>query len=540
MKYFIKPTVMEGPWPVGNVEPLKGWRTRFKQSVDATENLSVKGNLVRVEGVPRPSFPSPVEDNDYQSVTSNLSRATDEEVQTAIGCGQLPVMHKARQKGQEPDTSKGLGKQEIKRDIVNLEKFVRDELLFAIVEGTLCLYSAPCWKRLDERIAKMIVRSCLEEHNLADYLTERECAEIYRLLLIDKHIERKHPFRSHDGLLNLADGTLDVISDCFLPHDPEDGFFDFIDLGLAEVKDPPNQGENFERFMALANQWHPAVGIQILELIAFAIMGYSVKHFYALLGPTGTGKSQLGRFLRELVGKENVMNVQDIGDFGGRFTCGSLADKKLAMCLDLQDAPLPREAIGVIKQMVGDDAVKGERKYHDPFTFDNKPLLLFAGNYAIRIPNISRETALVDRMVIIPMMYRANADEEVFKLYEIFLQERGHIISRALDAFRSFAESGKCVTRVPVPPDFDMEEGSAGARAVQVFVETRCEYAENAEISTKALAEAYNNYGDGTYLTEIEFARQLNSALQTSLPDVVPVKRANGSDRRGYRGLRLL
>src|SRR5699024_9520922 len=113
--------------------------------------------------------------------------------------------------------------------------------------------------------------------------------------------------------------------------------------------------------------------------------GYEAKVFYVLLGESGTGKTQFGRFLEELLGRKNVESLSGVHDFTNRFTTSALEGKLLATCLDLPDEPLPFIAVGIIKQFVGDDPIKVEAKYKNSHTIYHKPLLLFAGNHPIRI-----------------------------------------------------------------------------------------------------------------------------------------------------------
>lgn len=85
--------------------------------------------------------------------------------------------------------------------------------------------------------------------------------------------------------------------------------------------------------------------------------------------------------------------------------------------MDLPDSPLPSVAVGVIKQVVGDDPIKIEAKYKDSRTIYRKPLLLFAGNHPIRISGITREDAFLNRMVVIPFLHPVPTEDMQPKLY---------------------------------------------------------------------------------------------------------------------------
>jgi len=136
------------------------------------------------------------------------------------------------------------------------------------------------------------------------------------------------------------------------------------------------RGSYFEMFVDQISAGNPDVRRQLLEMLAIAMTGTQLKYFYVMLGPSNSGKSQWGRFVQELLGRENVESVQSIADLGGRLTTGSLCGKLLASCLDLPNGTLPQNAIGVLKTFCGDDSVKGEVKYKQSFTYYRKPLLM--------------------------------------------------------------------------------------------------------------------------------------------------------------------
>lgn len=88
-------------------------------------------------------------------------------------------------------------------------------------------------------------------------------------------------------------------------------------------------------------------------------------------GESGTGKSQLSNFLRNLLENDACFALNDISQLGERWTTGSLLGKLLCICGDVPNAPLTSKAIGTIKQLTGDDLIRGEFKYQNAFTFEN-------------------------------------------------------------------------------------------------------------------------------------------------------------------------
>jgi len=434
-----------------------------------------------------------------------------------------------------PDISQGLGKRKGKRDLVILERFVADNLPLMVYHGKLHIYDPPRWRMLDSQQAMAKIRAVLEPN---DCLTERDYKEILDSLLVNPRLQVEEELHPPENKLNLLDGTYDLTSQQFLPHDPQDHFFTYIN---ARFRDADHcSGNTFESFIENISNGDPNIRTQLLELVALTILGKQVKHFFVLLGPSNTGKTQFGRFLEELIGRENVECIRDVKDFSGRWTTGSLEGKMLATCLDLPDGPMPLSAVGIIKQFVGDDPIKGERKYKDSFTFYRKPLLLFAGNYPIRIPQIDREQALLNRMVIIPFQNPVAGCDMKQELYKDLLDEAPYIIIQALNAYRALEDRNFQVTRAAIPEELAPQDSRASYHSVSQFLAHFCVAQPGAEVATSDLYNAYKSYNDSCFdeLSYTDFARQLGEQL-SRWPGVKPVKRVSGQERRGYQGIQL-
>lgn len=196
----------------------------------------------------------------------------------------------------------------------------------------------------------------------------------------------------------------------------------------------------------------------------------------------------------------------------------------------------------MIKQMVGDDPVKGERKYKDPITFYKKPLLLFAGNYAIQIPKVSREQALLNRMVIIPFSNPKEEHEMHRFLYKELLKEAPYIVGEAIKAFQQLMNRNFQITHSRIPEEYQTVEAREMFNAVSAFFFDCCVVAQEEEISTDSLFAAYRQYAANRGLeqtNQINFSRLFAELLRQEGVGVETVKRASGSGQRGYRGIAL-
>ena len=444
-----------------------------------------------------------------------------------------------------PDISAGLGKREESKDIAALEKYIASAETWLNDHDTLCLYSAPYWRKLEsEASAVRAIRTILSPHaDISDSLTVYDYTKIYRGLKSNPKVPVLGDWAPNPHMINCRDGTLNLLTGEVHPPCPEDYFFYAFDLSCSQVLNPPMCGDYFETFVHQISGGNPDVRRQLLEMLAIAMTGIQLKYFYVMLGPSNSGKSQWGRFVQELLGHENVQSVQSVADFGSRFTTADLYKKLLASCLDLPNSVLPEGAIGVLKTFCGCDSVKGEPKNKKSFTYYQKPLVMLAGNHPMKVPHTESNDALLNRMIVVPFSApELDESERVLNLYQCFLDEAPYIVHEALQAFQDLANRNWSPTRVPVPEAYATQEGNQTLLAVKSFAKDCVSYAANAQVSTEELYDAYREYAFDEGFPELNktsFGRTLSSVLNQAVPEVAPVKRVRGSESRGYANIAL-
>lgn len=459
----------------------------------------------------------------------------DEAVDHELACW----LQKRRQEIQKlPDISLGLGKKQENLDLVELESYVLREYRLMVYQEELCEYQEPCWRKLDARRCTIRLRQLFQRHHLDNCLTMKEYSEIHRLLLANPSIQHEGELTLPNHSINLFDGRLDIKDMCLRPSDPADGYFTYLPLTSDEIFSA-TEGPIFERFMQDVSAGDPDVRRQVLEMIGLALTGYEAKVFFAILGPSNSGKTQIIRFLTELLGHENVASIAGIHELGSKFAMSALDGKRVALCADLPDDVLPAAAVGALKQAVSSDSLKIEAKYKNPKTVYQRPLYVFAGNHPIRVPNMAKEQALLNRLIVIPFSYAPPPEKQTQQLYKLLLRESAYIVGQSILAYRDLIQRNFVVTRSLVPPEYAPEEGKAQILDVDAFISSFCVLDENSEISTAQLYQAYQNtVSHCNILSSIEFARTLSDVL-SRYSSVTALKRVHGQDIRGYKGIRL-
>ncbi|MBM6926890.1 DNA primase family protein [Pseudoflavonifractor phocaeensis] len=442
---------------------------------------------------------------------------------------------------QKPDISVGIGKRQVSRDLVHLEEFLPQKLILMYYQDCLCQFDRVCWKKLSAHQAAVLFKATLQEADLADCLTNSDYRKLIKMVSESPEIQQEEELEPPPYTINFLDGTLDLGTGVLYRHNPDDGFFRVVRFSYQQIRNSQEQGIAFESFIRQVSNGNPEIRQQILELIALILSETNLKRFYVLLGPSNTGKSQIGKFLEKLVGEENVVAVRGMHDFSNQWTTGSMQGKRLASCLDLPDKPLPKDAAGIIKQMVGDDTVKIEEKYKSPGLMRKKPILFFAGNYPLH--GNALDEALLNRMVIIPFTNPCPVEKMKQELFQDFFAEAPYIIEQAICAFQALMDRNFQVTCVQVPEEYSPQIGSDKILLLGEFVDHCCELQSECETETGDLFCAFCHFlflKGHPPMSEIDFSRQFNDWIRREHLSVRPVKRVNGCGSRGYQGIRVL
>lgn len=186
----------------------------------------------------------------------------------------------------------------------------------------------------------------------------------------------------HHGLLNVANGMLDVMKGTVKPHDPG-----YLSLTQLPIQWQPNAASPaLDRFLS---QILPRDTIDTFwEYVgsAFETWHYYPKAFVALVGPPSSGKSKVLEWLVHFYGgRANVaaISLQTLADH--KFASSELFGKMANIFSDLSEGEA--QNTGQIKGLTGDDYVSGEKKFKGFYMFKNTARLFFSANHYPRVRN---------------------------------------------------------------------------------------------------------------------------------------------------------
>lgn len=189
--------------------------------------------------------------------------------------------------------------------------------------------------------------------------------------------------------VNVANGMLDPLTEELVPHDPS-----FLSVMQFPVEwDPQAQAPAYEAWMDA----HLGAQRDLVEEALSQMLDPGRYPTKALLlyGPTRTGKSTLLRLAPAIAGASNTASVslQQLSD--DRFAAADLHGKALNVVADLSSAAVRDPA--TLKQVLGGDLIRGERKYGQPFTFMNRAVMAFSAN---AIPAMAENSGAVAARIV--------------------------------------------------------------------------------------------------------------------------------------------
>lgn len=218
---------------------------------------------------------------------------------------------------------------------------------------------------------------------------------------------RAEPQICNDGLVPSPDevvfshGILNLQTEEFGP--PYQGFFATSYLKASYWRGIKMQCPVFDKFISDISHGNVFLTQRIWETMGYCLtQDQRGKCFILLQGPSDSGKSILGNFLRGCYSKEMVSSL-DVKAFAEEFSLADLIGKGLCIDLDLPAGSINAKAISVLKKITGGDLLSTNIKYLDRVSFMNTAKIVFASNHAVI--STTKDDAFLKRLVVVPFLY---------------------------------------------------------------------------------------------------------------------------------------
>ncbi len=188
-----------------------------------------------------------------------------------------------------------------------------------------------------------------------------------------------------NGLLHFDHGTFTLG-----PHDPDIRLTNRLPVAYNPDASCPN-------FLAALTEMLPSEQTRqlISEEWGYALIpGNPYKRAFFWIGAKNTGKSALLEILKGVVGISNISAVS-LHEFSEqRFAKADLYGKLLNIHADL--SPRSLKDVGVFKQLLGRDIIRGEKKFLPAFEFVNNTKMYFSAN---EMPPVPDDEAFFERFI---------------------------------------------------------------------------------------------------------------------------------------------
>lgn len=258
--------------------------------------------------------------------------------------------------------------------------------------------------------AEIILEAELRQGSLGDellkkYYIQEILADVKALAYSQEEMKEPEPhlIPFNNIIYNLkTDERLDYSSDHFFTSkiatnfNPESAC-PFIDKIFEQIVDDPTH---------------------LYELGAYCLYrAYPYQKWFFLYGSGGNGKSVFTTILERLLGKENTRSITPEQFIDNRFALADLQSKFANISGETSYSTLSKTA--VLKQLVGGDSLRAERKYKEPFQFNNYAKLIFNTN---SLPKTTDKTrAFYRRLYLIefPNRFEGTGEEDKLLLQKL-------------------------------------------------------------------------------------------------------------------------
>lgn len=295
------------------------------------------------------------------------------------------------------------------------------------VDGRFWSYTGGVWRPTEREVERRICRVLGDRYRPSLGTAVRD---VLRAELPELAIAPTHPINFTNGMLRWNAQRGPELVD----HFPE--FWSTVQLGVQW--DPDATCPAFDQFVEECVP--PDDRRRLWEVIGYLMMsGNPLQRAFLLHGTGGNGKGVFLKVLRALLGRENVSSLPLHDLAGDRFATAELHGRLANICGDIDATYIEHTAR--IKEIVGEDEVKGERKNKDPFFFEPWCKMVFSAN---GIPGASdSSTGWSRRWEVIGFPYPPARPDRTLKTTLTSPHILAGVAVKAVDALRELMKAGE-------------------------------------------------------------------------------------------------
>lgn len=379
---------------------------------------------------------------------------------------------------------------------------------------------------------KFIKAECQRRVGVRALLTEHKINEVIGHITRSTYTDRAL-FNTNKYLINLTNGLLDVRTRKLSPHSPQ-----FISTIRIPVKyDPTADCPAVKKFL---HEVHNPADIPIVqeEFGYILIPDNTVQKAILKVGQGGEGKSTELNLERAFVGKDNCSNVSWHKLELNRFALSTLEGKLVNIFADLPSQSLNMTT--AFKMLTGGDAIGGERKFKDQYSFTNFARLIFSTNKPPKIYD-DDSYAFWRRWVIIEFPNQIAEDKRDKNILEKLTTgtELSGLLNWAIDGLdRLLKQQGYSYAK---SVEETTEYYLRAADPVYAFLIDKCEANSSGCVSKDDLYNAFVEYAKTNSIPILKpnaFGRALSNQVTIRIRSARPI--IEGKRVTAWEGLNLV
>lgn len=332
------------------------------------------------------------------------------------------------------------------------------------------------FEKLSKYAVQRMIRSVLGP-SAETFMSRSRLADIEALLKSHPTLyQSDEDFKPPESIVNVLNGVLNLDTGELLPHSAR---YKFSTLLNGKYLKRPSEGRKFMKLVRFLCEDDPEK-IKLLQWYLGYVLsnGSQCKKLLIIVGPPNCGKSVLLEIIRAIVGPERVANVQ-LHLLERRFVTGHLADKAANLVTEMSVEPITN--ITTLKLLTSEDAVSGEMKGKDRFSYTSRIKFLVASNHLPKLSGNGIEDAFYDRVIL--LQTKASVDisnRDPYLKESILSEERDFALTWCLRGLMELRRSGYV---------FDIPESSleiqrtlkSAVSSEKEFVNNCCGFTENPE-----------------------------------------------------------
>lgn len=312
---------------------------------------------------------------------------------------------------------------------------------------------------------------------------------------------------SEPYLLNVANGTLDLLTMELRPHDPADRITKTCDARY----NPASPGEAWSRFLERSLP-DPEVRCFLQRYVGQALVGRTMEHALAIL--TGTGRNGKGVWDRAinkalggyaisvrpelLLSRDGQHTTDEMDLMGVRWVTMSEIDKGRVL------------ADATVKRLTGGDTIRARRMRQDSVEFEPSHALAMITNYLPKTG--SDDEAIWARLKVIPFDVVIPPEEQDPHLNEKLDLELDAVLSWAIQGWVDYQAKGLAAPAKVLNRTAAYRSDTDG---VSLFLEDRCIKGPGYNVAIEALWKTWEGWAYDTGFTkQAPTKRDFNAVLE--------------------------